>query len=327
MSQLTVMTRLLHAAPSEPLSGAEKTLAWELCAILDEQRTPADEPDDAIWVTVESARLRGPAGRDDNQHLTRCLEKLARVQFRGEDSDGTRWMAQLIAQADVSWDRVRLLIPPRAVAFLRAPGTFAKIDQEAAHRLPPNARTLYALLADHFRQKKPEWTVDLETLKSAMGLSGRYDRFVDLRKRVLDPCAAAINDYGVARVRWEAVKQGRAVQLIRFRWELKAPSAATETAKENERHSSARRKKQVAADAPPLVEQAWSWWLAELKEDERVELRRRWSKVTDDRGTVIGQHPDRDVAQIAFEHRDQGDIEDPPRQPKKGRSSSRHRRS
>jgi len=297
MTQLTVMTRLLYAEPSEPLTGAERALAWELCAVLDERRTGADEPDDAVWVTVEAARLRGPAGRDDNQHLTRCLAKLARVQFRGEDPDGTRWLAQLIAQADVSWDTVRLLIPPRAVAFLRSPGTFAKIDAEAAHRLPPNARTLYALLADRFRQKHREWTVDLDTLKSALGLAGRYDRFVDLRKRVLDPSVAAINDFGVARVTWEPVKLGRAVQSIRFAWTLKAPAEAEDTAKQNDRHSKARRKKQDAADAPPLIEQQREWWYA-LDGNQRAELE------LEARKELGPQPPLRQVIEWAHQHKD-----------------------
>lgn len=287
MSELTVRTRLLYAEPSEPLTGAERALAWELCALLDEQRAPA-AAEDAVWIEVEAARLRGPAGRDDNQHLTRCLAKLARVQFRGEDPDGTRWLAQLIAQADVSWDRVRLLIPPRAVAFLRAPGTFAKIDAEAAHHLPPNARTLYALLADRFRQKHREWTVDLDTLKSALGLSGRYERFVDLRKRVLAPSVAAINDFGAARVTWEPVKLGRGVQSIRFAWTLKAPAEAEETAKENDRHSKARRKVQEAADAPPLVVQdARRWWTLDLTPDRRERLAEKHGAGPSDKSEAV----------------------------------------
>lgn len=287
MPQLTVMTRLLYAEPSEPLTGAERALAWELCAVLDEQRAPSGA-DDAVWVVVEASRLRGPSGRDDNQHLTRCLAKLARVQFRGEDPDGTRWVAQLIAQADVARDRVRLLIPPRAVAFLRAPGTFAKLDAEAAHRLPPNARTLYALLADRFRQRHREWTVDLDTLKSALGLSGRYERFVDFRRWALEPAIAAINDFGVARVTWEAVKLGRAVQSIRFAWTLKAPAEAEQTAHENARHSKARRKVQEDADAPPLVVQdARRWWAVDLTADQREDLSARYGSGPADRSEAV----------------------------------------
>jgi hypothetical protein len=262
MSQLTVMTRLLYAEPSEPLTSAERVLAWELCALLDEQRTPANT-EDPVWVTVEAARLRGLAGRDDNQHLIRCLAKLARVQFRGENPDGTRWLAQLIAQADVSRDRVRLLIPPRAVTFLRAPGTFAKIDAEAVYHLPPNARTLYALLSDRFRQKHREWIVDLDTLKSALGLAGRYARFNSFRERVLDPTKEAINDFGAVNISWEPVKLGRGVHSIRFTWSFKSPNEVDETAKENHRHSIARRKVQETTDAPPLIaEDALKWWVS-----------------------------------------------------------------
>lgn len=287
MPVLTVRTRLLYAEPSEPLTGAERALAWELCALLDEQRAPA-EAEDAVWITVEASRLRGPGGRDDNQHLTRCLAKLARVQFRGEDPDGTRWLAQLIAQADVSWDRVRLLVPPRAVAFLRSPGTFAKIDAEAVHRLPPNARTLYALLADRFRQRQQEWTVDLDTLKSALGLTGRYARFNSFRERVLVPSVAAINDYGAARVTWEPVKLGRGVQSVRFAWALKAPAEAEETAKENNRHSTARRRVQEDADAPPLVVQdARRWWAVDLTADQREDLSARYGTGPGDRSEAV----------------------------------------
>lgn len=87
-----------------------------------------------------------------------------------------------------------------------------------------------------------------------------------------------------ARVSWEPLKLGRAVQSVRFAWALKAPAEAEQTAKENERHSKARRKVQKSADAPPLVvEEAKRWFLMELSATERQDMADRYGAGAFDR--------------------------------------------
>lgn len=254
MSELTVRSPLLHAHTPVPLTAAQRAVVWEICALLDERRVLTDTSD-ALWIEAGAARLRGPGGRSDNVWLRECLDRLLGVKFSGQDGDDP-WGAVLLAEYRISRDVVRLLLPPSAVRALRLPTTFAKIDAETAHRLPPNARTLYGLIADRFRQQKAEWLVSVTDLKAALGIpSASYPDWFAFRRRVLDPSMDAINQFGVCRLSWEPVKLGRSVREVRFRWTLKQAGEAEQTAEETKRHSKARGKRQEAADAPPLVEE------------------------------------------------------------------------
>lgn len=272
MATLTVRSPLLNAHTPVPLTAAQRAVVWEICAMLDEQRVPAG-PDDAVWLEASTVRLRGSWGRNDNYWLRECLNRLLGVKFTGQDGDAP-WGAVLLAEFHIQRDTVRLLLPPSAIRALRAPQTFAKIDAETAHRLPPNARTLYGLIADKFRQHKPEWEVGLDDLKGALGMTeDRYREWFDFKKRVLDPSTQAINQFGVCRLSWEAKRLGRSVRSIVFRWSLKPVAEAEQTARENERHSTAQGKSQESTGAPPLVPDGVLTqvvdWLAKANATER----------------------------------------------------------
>jgi hypothetical protein len=151
---------------------------------------------------------------------------------------------------------VDLLLPPAGLAALRAPATFAKIDSEAAHRLPPHARTLYGLLADRNRQTNRRWRVEVDDLKIRLGVPGRYKgRFNDFRRWVLDPAVSAINDFGVIFIEKPLLLErlGRQVHAVVFVWNLKDFPSAAKTAGEADRHSIAAGKHQDSVDAPPLT--------------------------------------------------------------------------
>ena len=254
MTELTIRSPLLHARTATPLTAAQRAVVWEICALLDEQRAPSG-PDDAVWLEASTARLRGPGARSDNVWLRECLERLLGVKFSGQNGDDP-WGAVLLAEYKISRDVVRLLLPPSAIRALRLPQTFAKIDAETAHRLPPNARTLYGLIADKFRLNKPEWLIGLDDLKGALGLSSsQYSDFFNFKRRVLNPSTDAINQFGVCNLTWEPVKLGLSVRSIRFRWTLKQMAEAETVAKENGRHRVAKGKTQEDASAPPLAPQ------------------------------------------------------------------------
>lgn len=254
---ILVPSRFLNAEPSEKLTGAERAVAMEIAGMLDELRQ-APEVDDVVWMEVPTARLRGP-GRDDNQHLHRCLSRLARIQWRGQDPDGTRYVAQLIAQADISpsGDMARLLLPPRSVRFLRSPGNFAILDRAAVYSLKGHARTLYGLLKDRFNRPdkltRHEAAWSLDELRGLLGLVGKYERFNAFRQWVLDPAVDAINATGALSISMEPVKWGRSVSSVSFTLRPKEPDEQKEAKRQNERHSRAKGKVQESADAPPLI--------------------------------------------------------------------------
>ena len=309
--ELKVPKSLSQSQPLQEITAAERTVAWEIATVLDERRqvTPGRNETDMLVIDVSTARLRGPDARDDNQHLHRVLQRLARVQWADQEPDGRRYVVQLIAEAEISaiGDSVRLWLPPRAVRFLRSPTQFAKLDRAAAYSLPPNARTLYGLLKDRFAQpdKLTHHYADygLDELKGALQLGGRYDRYADFRKWVLEPSVKAINNTGALSITWEPVKHGRSVTSIRFRLRLKKPAEADEAEHETERHSCARGKDQQAADAPPLVvTDAALHWLDQQSSAEKV----RWAKRARELGANAPstRNPNTWIGWVATEIRD-----------------------
>ena len=241
---------------------------WEIAAALDEQRVPASVPN-AIWLEIPTLRLRGEGSRADNVWLRECLDRLTGVKLSGEYR-GDPWGAVVLAEWHITQggSMARLLIPPAGVHALRSPSNFTKIEAHAAHRLTGHGRQLYVLLADKKRLGRPFWTFTVDELRSLMGVADKksYERWNNFRQWVLEPALAAVNDYGTVEVSMTPEKQGRSVHAVTFRWRWKDPHDAADTARENERHSSVRRRQQETNDAPPLLatepqaEPALDWW-------------------------------------------------------------------
>ena len=149
----------------------------------------------------------------------------------------------------------RLLIPPAAIAAIRAPETFAKIEITAAYKLKGHARRLYAALADKKRLTQKHWVFGVQELRSLLSVENRssYDRWNNFRQWVLDPAIAQINDFGTVKITMTPEKVGRSVAAVRFDWSWKTIDEARETDEENERHTLARRQPESPRTAPPLT--------------------------------------------------------------------------
>lgn len=307
MEQISVSSAVLALRAEKPLTPAMISALWEIAAALDEERTPAAVPN-AVWITIPTARLRGPGSRPDNVWLRECLERMTGLKLSGQHR-GEEWIAVLLAEAHFieGGSKVRLLVPPAGVHALRSPGNFAKIETTAAHRLPPHARRLYALLADRKRQREPyaQWSMD--TLRGLLGVDDKraYDRWNNLRARVLDPAVETINDFGTVDVTMTPVKSGRSVAAVRFEWRWKDPHEATETVAENEKHSIARRKEQLTDDAPPMIEDTsqsenlQDWWSG-LTDAERDAWKDRVGR-TFEAGGKVYPRKERDLASAAYD--------------------------
>lgn len=305
MDQITVSSAALAVRAEKPLTPAMLSALWEIAAVLDEERVPANVPN-SVWLTIPTARLRGPGARQDNAWLKECIDRMAGLRLTGVHR-GEEWIAVMLAEAHFieGGAKVRILVPPAGVHAMRSPGNFVKIETTAAHRLPPHARRLYALLADRKRQRDPyaQWSVD--NLRGLLGVDDKrsYDRFNTFRQRVLDPAIEAINDFGTVRVTMTPVKSGRSVAAVRFDWQWKDPHEATETVTENDRHSAARRKEQEAADAPPMIEDqpqgdpARDWWNG-LTDEGREEWGDRAGRTFEAGGLIVTRN-ERDLARAA----------------------------
>lgn len=317
MEQITVSSAALALRADKPLTPAMISALWEIAAVLDEERIPATVPN-AVWLTIPTARLRGPGARQDNVWLRECLERMTGLKLSGQYRND-EWIAVLLAEAHIieGGAKVRLLIPPAGIHALRGPANFVKIETTAAHCLPPHARRLYVLLADRKRQREPyaQWSMD--NLRGLLGVGDKrsYDRWNNFRARVLDPAIEAINDFGTVRVKMTPVKSGRSVAAVRFDWQWKDPHEAAETVAENERHSAVRRRAQDAADAPPMIEDtpqgdpARSWWHG-LTDAERKAWGDRAGRTFEAGGKTYPRN-ERDIAQAAYAMRGEGALTKP----------------
>jgi len=268
MERITVPSALIAPASDKRLTPAMTSVLWEIAAGLDERRI-APSVDEAIWLRLPSKRLRGGGARTDNHWLKTCLDRLTGIKISGEYK-GDAWGAVIVAEWHIEegGSMVRLLIPPTAVYALRSPETFAKIETEAAHRLRGPARRLYAVLADKKRLGRPNWTFSLEELRVLLAVNDRpsYDRWQSLKRWVLAPAIEAINEFGTVNVSMTPIKEGRSICSVRFSWRWKSVDDVKQTTEENSRHSKARRKNQMADDAPPMIEDepqqepALNWW-------------------------------------------------------------------
>lgn len=244
---------LIPSASNVEITPAMLTVLWGIAHEIDRLRLPSNYGD-AKWLEIPTNRLRNPDGRQDNIWLKECLRRLMGVELSGSYHND-EWGAVILAQ----WEFVeggavaRLLIPPAAISAIRAPETYSKIEITAAYKLKGHARRLYASLADKKNLKKPFWEYPLGELQTLFDLQGKYPKWYDFSRYVLTPALEEVNDFGTVRVTAKPIKKGRSIVAVRFDWSWKDVREADETNAENERHGSARRKKQVDNSAPPLA--------------------------------------------------------------------------
>lgn len=272
-TSLSVSSALIAPTADRALTPAMVKCVWQIAAEMDRMRVPA-VVDQAVWVRMPSSQLRGEGGRQDNVWLRECLERLTGLKLAGESAKAGQWGAVLVAEwrLEEGGSMASVLVPPAAVAAMRAPATFAKLDEATVYSLPPNAARLYAVLADKQRLAKAHWDVDLPALRSALGLSGKkaYEIWGAFRRAVLVPSVEAVNQAGVVSVSYSVRKVGRSVTGVTFRWRWRDPGDAARAADEVDRHSIATTKPVVtnvaAATAPPLIDgddAAWAWPIIE----------------------------------------------------------------
>lgn len=246
---------LIPSASNVEITPAMLTVLWGIAHEIDRLRIPASYPD-AKWLEIPSNKLRNPDGKTDNTWLKECLRRLMSVELSGAYGD-TEWGAVIVAQWDFSEGGAlaRILVTPAAISAIQAPETFSKIEVTAAYKLKGHARRLYAALADKKNLKQQShWQWSLDELRGVLVATDKYPRWVDFNRYVLKPALEQVNDFGTVNVKATPKKKGRSIIGVRFDWKWKDIREAEETSQENDRHASARRKKQIDNSAPPLAD-------------------------------------------------------------------------
>jgi len=282
---ISVSSALISPGGDRPITPAMCAILWEIAAVLDENRIPA-EIENSVWLEIPTKRLRGDIARPDNIWLRECLERLLEVTVTGK-YQGNHWGAAMLAEYHLPYlaDTVRVLVPPMAVRMVRSSQTFARIERWAVHRLSGPAQRLYAALADRKRQttrKDQDYTLD--ELRHLFGIPGKYRTWKKLKERLLLPAIKDIAKFGTVDVTMTTIKSGRRVVGVNLAWQWKDLRAAEAVAAETER---VRPYAEIPAipSAPPLVPETIDdrrqneakWW-AGLSGPEQDAIRSRAAK-------------------------------------------------
>lgn len=140
------------------------------------------------------------------------------------------WVA-FAARVSAAFPRglVELVIDREVVRVIRTSDRWAAIVKEAHFAMGSwHAQRLYELLRDQEgrgRRSERPWWLWLDEFRRLMGLApGSYPGFDNLRRRVIEPAVAAINEHGRMTVRVIPHRRGRAIGELEITWRPAAPS-------------------------------------------------------------------------------------------------------
>lgn len=126
----------------------------------------------------------------------------------------TRWVSQ--ARYDHGKGCVTISMAPEIMPFLTLLSRrFTSYElQYIAQLSTPYAIRLYELLKQY--QKIGEREITIERLKAYLDLGGSYERFANLKARVIEPAVKQINKYTDIEVSWQPIRKKRVVVGLRF---------------------------------------------------------------------------------------------------------------
>jgi plasmid replication initiation protein len=101
----------------------------------------------------------------------------------------------------------------------------SKIRSAVAWRLYENLNQRHGLKT---------WTVELELLKSLLGIENKHPRWQNLKMRVIEPCLKEINEVTNLEVSYQPVKKGRTVASVAFFIDTKQQPEVITLGKEKE---------------------------------------------------------------------------------------------
>lgn len=195
----------------------------------------------AVWDDLETTRIHELSVAKINQVFRECggdhntkwiwesAKRLMRTTVEWEQIDGdNRYqdVAVLLSYAGTHKEArqigtLRFEFPSGLIPILKEPRRFARLRTHFLIGLSGKyAVTLYELLESAVNMKNPVLEVELCKLRQYLKVpEGKLPRYVDLKRRVLDPSIEQINSNPEGSgftVEMKPVKQGRAVDRIRF---------------------------------------------------------------------------------------------------------------
>lgn len=157
-----------------------------------------------------------PTGR--YRHVKKAAEGLTESAIKIQEGKQWRSMSFItMAQGEYGKDYIRVKFSMEMKPYflnLREQFTTYFLHNVYSFKSAHSIR-IYELLIQYYpniRQRK----LDVEHLKNMLEVQGRYQRFYDFKRRVIDTAVAEINAYSDIFVEYELIKTGRVVTEIQF---------------------------------------------------------------------------------------------------------------
>jgi hypothetical protein len=191
--------------------------------------------------SIAKAAIRGT--HESNDRLRRTLDELQRVLLRvrvkSPRGNDAVLVAPIISQRiEETADDARAMVwwrfsePMRRV--IGASDHYAELHRQTVLALESRyAVTLYELGALLHRREDPVWRGTLDQLREQFGVpGGKLPRWVDLRRFVLEPATAEVQQLAAFDVTWREFRQAGAVIGVEFRFWPKDPDARAASMRE-----------------------------------------------------------------------------------------------
>jgi hypothetical protein len=142
------------------------------------------------------------------------------------------------------------------------------------------AVTLYQLGALYARRDYPEVKLSASELRDRLGVpEGKYGKFTEIRRYVIQPAIAEVNQLADFDVSFEEHRRGNRIEAVTFRFDLKDEARAEIAAREVKRHKAGRKARRdgsveqvTASVAADDQKRALDWLL-----DQPLSVRNIWA--------------------------------------------------
>jgi plasmid replication initiation protein len=155
----------------------------------------------------------------NNKELKVALRALMQtiVEFNVLKKDKDVWEASvLLSSVKIENGRITYEIPARIKQAILEPRMYAVLDLTVIKQLTSkHAISLYELAKDYVGAEIP--SMDIETFRKLMGIEkDQYINFYDLKRRVIDPANAEINENTDIDLSYKTFNEGKKVTTIKF---------------------------------------------------------------------------------------------------------------
>ena len=195
-----------------------------LACIEKAQRTKAPLNADAIQISInvkEYADLCSVTMGSAYKALAKSAEKLYEQSIKMNDQGVRREVRWLQEKALYDSGKVTITFSSMISKHIRDIVTKRSIYrlEQATQLRGQHAIRLFEILQIVIdpETQEGEWIVTLEKFRDLLELPSAYDRWIDLRKRVIEASLAQINKNTSLKVEWEIeAKEGRQISAVKF---------------------------------------------------------------------------------------------------------------